>query len=113
MKYLWILIISSVALIPASAGEPQESPGRAAVTAGREKKTKKVTFSVSMHCENCVKKIMDNVAFEKGVKDLEVSLENRTVTIWYDASRTDEATLAAALEKLGYEVGRVPARDGE
>ena len=31
--------------------------------------TKTVTFNVSMHCKNCVKKINDNVAFEKGVKD--------------------------------------------
>ena len=66
--------------------------------------TKTVTFNVSMHCKNCVKKINDNVAFEKGVKDLSVSLDQKTVTVTYDPARTDVAKLKAALEKLGYKV---------
>ena len=65
---------------------------------------KTVTFNVSMHCKNCVKKINDNVAFEKGVKDLSVSLDSKTVTVTYDPARTDVAKLKAALEKLGYKV---------
>ena len=66
--------------------------------------TKTVTFNVSMHCKNCVKKINDNVAFEKGVKDLSVSLDQKTVTVTYDPARTDVAKRKAALEKLGYKV---------
>ena len=66
--------------------------------------TKTVTFNVSMHCKNCVKKINDNVAFEKGVKDLSVSLDQKTVTVTYDPARTDVAKLKAALEKLWYKV---------
>ena len=66
--------------------------------------TKTVTFNVSMHCKNCVKKINDNVAFEKGVKDLSVSLDSKTVTVTYDPARPDVAKLKAALEKLGYKV---------
>ena len=59
---------------------------------------------MNMHCEKCVAKITENISFEKGVKDLEVSLEDRTVRVKYDASKTDSATLAKAIEKLGYEV---------
>ncbi len=65
---------------------------------------KEVTFNVHLHCENCVKKVQENIAFEKGVKDLDVSLENQTVAIKYDAAKTSEATLKAAIEKLGYPV---------
>ncbi len=65
---------------------------------------KDVTFHVHLHCENCVKKVQENIAFEKGVKGLEVSLENQTVAIKYDAAKTSEATLKAAVEKLGYPV---------
>ena len=54
--------------------------------------------------EKETKKINDNIAFEKGVKDLSVSLDKKTVTISYDPSKTDEAKLKAALEKLGYTV---------
>ncbi len=65
---------------------------------------KDVTFKVHLHCANCVKKVEENIAFEKGVKGLEVSLENQTVAIKYDAAKTSEETLRTAIEKLGYPV---------
>ena len=41
----------------------------AAAVAGPRKKAdlKEVTFAVHLHCENCVKKVQENVAFERGV----------------------------------------------
>ena len=68
---------------------------------------KEVTFLVHLHCANCVKKVQENIAFEKGVKDLKVSLEDQTVALKYDAAKTSEATLKAAIEKLGYPVSGV------
>lgn len=65
---------------------------------------KEVTFSVHLHCENCVKKVQDNVAFEKGVKDLHVCLEDQSVSLKYDSAKTSEETLRKAIEELGYEV---------
>ena len=65
---------------------------------------KEVTFNVNLHCENCVKKVQENIAFEKGVKDLHVCLEDQTVSLKYDAAKTNEETLKAAIEKLGYPV---------
>ena len=74
--------------------------------AGPKKKgeIKGVTFSVHLHCENCVKKVQENIAFEKGVKGLDISLEDQTVAIKYDAAKTSEQTLKTAIEKLGYPV---------
>ena len=65
---------------------------------------KEVTFNVHLHCENCVKKVQENIAFEKGVKDLHVCLEDQTVSLKYDAAKTNEETLKAAIEKLCYPV---------
>ena len=81
------------------------------LSAGPKKKVelKEVTFSVHLHCENCVNKVRENIAFEKGVKDLKVSLEDQTVFVKYDAAKTSEQTLKAAIEKLGYEVSGVVA----
>ncbi len=70
----------------------------------KKKDIREVTFHVHLHCANCVKKVEENIAFEKGVKGLEVSLENQTVALKYDAAKTSEATLKAAIEKLGYPV---------
>ncbi|MFV0418146.1 MAG: heavy-metal-associated domain-containing protein [Dysgonomonas sp.] len=63
-----------------------------------------VTFDVSMTCENCQKKIEKNIAFEKGVTDMKVNLEKKTVKIEYKKAQTTVDKLQKAIEKLGYEV---------
>ena len=68
---------------------------------------KEVTFVVEIDCANCVKKVVENVSFEKGVKDLKVTLENKTVYLKYDAAKTSEENLKNAIEKLGYAVSGV------
>lgn len=70
----------------------------------KKAEVKEVTFLVHLHCENCVKKVQENIAFEKGVKDLKVSLEDQTVAVKYDPAKTSEEVLKAAIEKLGYPV---------
>ena len=64
----------------------------------------KVIFEVSMDCEKCVTKIEKNIAFEKGVKKLNISLEKKQVEIEYDARKTDIAKLQADLVALDFEV---------
>ena len=71
------------------------------------KKTETVTFKVSMHCKSCANKITENISFVKGVEDLKVSLDQKTVTITYNPAKTDEATLQKAIEKLGYTAEKV------
>lgn len=70
------------------------------MAANKEYKT--VTFDVDIECQNCVKKVTENISFEKGVKGLEVSLEDHTVTVTFDPAKTDEKKLAEAIRKLGY-----------
>ena len=82
--------------------------------AGPKKKAelKEVTFSVHLHCANCVKKVQENISFEKGVKDLHVCLEDQIVYIKYDAAKTSEEKLKDAVESLGYKVeGKVEQKD--
>jgi len=68
-----------------------------------QKETKKtVTFVVSMNCENCVKKIEKNIAFERGVTDLKCELPSKTVQVTYRTDRTTEEKLVAAFKKIGY-----------
>ena len=61
-----------------------------------------VTFVTDIHCVKCVRKINDNLSFEKGVKDLKVDLDTKTVTFKYDPAKTTPERLAAAINKLGY-----------
>lgn len=63
-----------------------------------------VVYSVGLHCNNCKKKVENNIAFEKGVKDLQVNLEEKTVTVTYRTDKTDSEKIKEAIEKLGYTV---------
>lgn len=63
-----------------------------------------VTFQVPMKCHKCQAKIEENIAFEKGVTDLSVNLEEKKVTIVYKKKATNVEKLKAAFQKLGYEV---------
>jgi Cu2+-exporting ATPase len=61
----------------------------------------KTTFLVeSMECENCVKKIEKNIAFEKGVTDLKCELTTKTVEVTYRSDKTTEDKLIAAFKKI-------------
>lgn len=100
------LVLALGALSVVSAAAPSASAWE---SPARPKKTETVTFKVSMHCRNCVNKIQENIAFEKGVKDLKISLENKTVTITYIPTKTTPEALEAAIRKLGYSVELVDA----
>ena len=83
--------------------------GTATAAFAQDKKQKKqaniqeVTFVTTIDCKNCVKKVEANLPYEKGIKDMKVNLDDRTVWIKYDADKTDKEKLAAAIVKLGYE----------
>jgi Copper chaperone len=105
MKSLFILLTLLFAAPAAPAASPADVS--AIISSQDKKETKTVTFKTTMHCENCVKKVTENISFMRGVKDLKVSLDENVVTITYDPSRTNEDLLAAAIRKLGYEAEKV------
>lgn len=67
-------------------------------------KDAEVTFVVEIDCENCANKVRENLPFEKGVKDLKVTLADKTVWVKYSPKKTTKEQLAAAINKLGYQV---------
>lgn len=70
----------------------------------KKKDVEEVTFVVNIDCPNCVKKVEEKLPFEKGVKDMKVVLEDKTVWIQYSSKKTNKAKLAAAIERIGYKV---------
>ena len=93
--------------------------GTATAALAQDKKQKKqadlkeVTFVTTIDCKNCVKKVEANLPYEKGIKDMKVNLDDRTVWIKYDATKTDKEKLAAAIVKLGYEAEEVKPAEEE
>ncbi|MDR0295069.1 MAG: cation transporter [Prevotellaceae bacterium] len=66
-----------------------------------------VTFSVSVDCDHCKKKIMNSIPHEKGVTDLKVDLAKKEVWIKFDSKKTDKTKLQKALEKLDFTVSEI------
>ena len=54
----------------------------------REFKTLVITTTPQMHCAACENKIKNNLRFEKGIKSIETSVPDQTVTVKYNADKT-------------------------
>ena len=75
----------------------------AMVTLAKDIKTVVVTTNPEMHCESCEKKIKGNLRFEKGVKNIITDLKTKTVTIEYDADKTNVQNIIKGFKKIKYE----------
>ena len=60
-----------------------------------------VVLGCELHCQGCCDKVMKNIAFEKGVKDLACDMKHQMVTVTYDANKTSVEKLQKAFEKIG------------
>lgn len=69
--------------------------------------TEKVLLFVDMDCNSCKQKIEKNIAFEKGVKLLDVKLEKKTVEVTYDTRKTNVESLITGFKKIGYEAKEI------
>ena len=65
---------------------------------------KEVVFTTEpeIECQNCVKKIKENLRFEKGVKAINPDLDTKLVTIQYDSEKTNPDNLIKAFAKIKY-----------
>ena len=112
-----IVVIAIAALMGFSAYAAGTSLTETSVSSQVFKKSKdeikEVVFHAHLHCNSCVKKVQENIAFEKGVKGLEVSLEKQTVAVKYDAAKTSVETLKAAIQKLNVPVKSVEYPKGK
>jgi len=75
----------------------------ATVCFGKDIKTVVLKTQPEMHCGNCEKKIKDNIRFEKGVKSIKTNLDDKTVTIEYDADKTNVQNIIQGFKKIKYE----------
>ena len=85
MRRLLIILMALLPIVGVMAAKPNKQV---------------VVLSCELHCQACCDKIMKNIAFEKGVKDLVCDLKTKTVTVTYDANKTDVPTLLKAFDKI-------------
>ena len=81
------------------------------MASAKDIKTVVLTTEPQMHCENCEKRIKENIRFEKGVKKIVTDVEHQTVTITYDADKTSVEDIIKGFEKIKYNAREV--KEGE
>ena len=65
-----------------------------------DKKSVVVEFVTDIDCAGCAKKVTNTIPYEKGVKDVQVDVPTKTVTVTYDPTKTNNETLVKAFAKI-------------
>jgi len=96
ISFLGIMMMAMFLISPVSAQE-------------KKKNYEEVKIKTSAVCGMCEERIEGNIAYEKGVKSVDLDDETKVVTIGYDPRKTDPAKLRTAISKLGYDADDVAA----
>jgi copper chaperone CopZ len=66
------------------------------------KETVKLKIKTSMTCDGCKETLFDGLAYEKGIKDLDINLESNTITVTYQTWKNDSTSIKNIIKDLGY-----------
>ena len=75
----------------------------AGVCCAKDIKTVVLRTNPEMRCTGCEKKIKDYIRFEKGIKSIKTNLDDKTITIEYDADITNVENIIEGFRKINYE----------
>lgn len=89
-KILLMCLVALFSVGVANADEPKKG----------EKKIVTTEFLTDIDCAGCAKKVTNTIPYERGVKDVQVDVESKTVTVTYDAAKTNDEALVKAFSKI-------------
>ena len=69
-----------------------------------EKKIDTVVFTTDLDCHHCAQKVLNTIPYEKGIKDVQVDVPTKTVTVKYDAAKNSVESLTKAFESIKVKV---------
>jgi len=73
------------------------------VKSQEQKKEETISIKTSAVCGECKDRIESAMAFEKGVKAVNLDVKTKMATITYKTSKTDPDKLRTAITKIGYD----------
>jgi len=68
-----------------------------------------VRIKTSAICEMCKERIERNLSLSKGVKEANLNLDDKVVTVAYNPSKTDVAAIRKVINETGYDADEVSA----
>lgn len=99
MKYLFLLL--ALCAMPLCYAADNNASAQPSSKTAKQNYKRTVVLQCELHCQACCDKIMKNIAFEKGVKDLVCDLKAKTVTLTYDTRKNDLDSLLKAFARIG------------
>lgn len=79
----------------------------ATIVTAKDIRTLVVTTQPQMHCKNCENRVKNNLKDVKGIKSVETSVADQTVTIQFNAKKTSEEQLIQAFNAFGYKARKL------
>ncbi|HWV31206.1 copper chaperone CopZ [Dyadobacter sp. BE34] len=73
--------------------------------------TKEVKIKTSAICEMCKARIERNLGLSKGVKESNLDLSNKVITVKYNPDKTTAEAIKATINKTGYDADELPANE--
>ncbi|MBQ5663304.1 MAG: cation transporter [Bacteroidaceae bacterium] len=92
-------IIALFAMLAMVAGIATAAPKKKA-----EKKIDTVVFTTDLDCHHCAQKVLNTIPYEKGIKDVQVDVPTKTVTVKFDAAKNSIESLTKAFESIKVKV---------
>lgn len=75
----------------------------------KESKYDTAQIQTSAVCDMCKERLEHDMAFEKGVKSVELDGDTKILTIVYRKDKTDKEKLKVAITEIGYDADELPA----
>ena len=102
-KIILVCLVALFTIGAVSAQKPQKG-GKQNVT---------TVFFTDIDCAGCAKKVTNTIPYEKGVKDVQVDVAAKTVTVTFDPTKTNNETLVKAFAKIKIKAEAGCAEKGE
>ena len=75
-----------------------------------EKKIATVVFTTDLDCHHCAQKVLNTIPYEKGIKDVQVDVPTKTVTVKFDESKNSVEALTEAFKSIKVKVFKAEAK---
>ena len=94
-----MMILAALAMV---AGVATAAPKQKA-----EKKISTVVFTTDLDCHHCAQKVLNTIPYEKGIKDVQVDVPTKTVTVKFDEAKNSTESLTKAFESIKVKVVKI------
>ena len=101
MKKIITLFVALVAVAGVAVAAPKQKA---------EKKIATVVFTTDLDCHHCAQKVLNTIPYEKGIKDVQVDVPTKTVTVKFDEAKNSTESLTKAFESIKVKVVKVEAK---